>query len=74
MAMARPPSVSVLMLMPNPLKTNAVITNESGIAVSVMMVVRKFRRNKNSTMMTKMKPSRRACSTLVSELTMKFFC
>ena len=47
MATARPPSVIVLIDMPNHLNTRPVTTIESGIAVSVMNVVRKFNRNRN---------------------------
>ena len=55
-------------------KMMAVITSESGIAVRVMMVVRKFSRKRKRMMITRMKPSRSACSTLVIEFTIKFFC
>ncbi len=44
MATARPPRVIVLIDMPNHLKTRPAVTIESGIAVSVMNVVRKFSR------------------------------
>ena len=46
MATAKPPSVIVLIDMPNNEKMTAVITSDSGIAVSVMNVVRRFHRNK----------------------------
>ena len=48
--------------------------SESGMAVSVMMVVRKLSKNKNRIMMIKINPSRKACSTLVSEVAIKLFC
>ena len=48
--------------------------NDSGIAVSVINVVRKFRRNKNRTIATKIAPSRKASSTLLIELSIKFAC
>ncbi len=61
---ARPPSVIVLIDMPNHLKTSPVTTIDSGIAVSVMNVVRKLSRNRKSTITTKMPPSRKASMTL----------
>ncbi len=74
MAIAKPPSVSVLIEIPKSLKTIAVIINESGMAVSVIIVVRKFKRNKKRIMMMRINPSLNAASTLASELTIKFFC
>ena len=47
MAMARPPSVIVLMPIPNQLMTRTVATSESGMAVRLMNVVPKFQRNRN---------------------------
>ena len=58
MATASPPSVIVLIDMPNQRKTMAVMTIDSGMAVSVMNVVRKFSRKINSTITTRMPPSR----------------
>ena len=49
-ATASPPSVIVLIETPNALKIRKVMMNESGIAVSVIAVVRKFKRNKKRTM------------------------
>ncbi len=54
--MASPPSVIVLMDKPKNLKTIAVIIMESGMAVNVMVVVRKFSRKRNKTMTTRMAP------------------
>ena len=59
MATASPPSVIVLIDMPNHLKTSPVITIDSGIAVSVMNVVRKFSRKRNRMITTRMPPSRK---------------
>ena len=63
MATARPPSVIVLTEMSNALNTSAEMTMESGMAVSVIAVVRTLSRNRNSTITTRMAPSRRASST-----------
>ena len=49
MAMARPPSVIVLMVRPNSWKTITVIRMEIGMAVSEIAVVRQFSRNRNRT-------------------------
>ena len=54
----------MLIDMSNHLKTSPVTTIESGIAVSVMNVVRKLSRNRNRMMTTRMPPSRRASMTL----------
>ena len=64
MAIARPPSVIVLIEMSNALKTSAVMSSDNGIAVSVMNVVRKFSRKRKRTMTTRIEPSRSASSTL----------
>ena len=62
-ATARPPSVIVLIDMPNHLKTSPVTTIDSGMAVSVMNVVRKLSRNRNRMITTRMPPSRSASMT-----------
>ena len=46
-AMARPPSVIVLMPIPNQLMTSTVATKERGMAVRLMNVVPKFQRKRN---------------------------
>ena len=56
MATASPPSVIVLIEIPTSLKTSAVIAIDSGIAVSVMSVVRKLSRKRNSTITTSAAP------------------
>ena len=48
---------------PNSLNTMAVTTRDSGIAVSVMKVVRRFIKNRNRTTTTKIPPINRASST-----------
>ena len=73
-ATARPPSVMVLMPRPNHWKTMNVTKSDRGIAVSVMKVVRKLRRKRNSTIETIRLPSRRASSTLAIARSMKFAC
>ena len=72
-AIAKPPNVKVFIEIPNNLKIMAVVINDKGIAVSVIMVVRKFSKNINKMMITKMNPSLNASSTFFSEFTMKFF-
>ena len=72
MATARPPRVIVLIETPKALKMRNVMMNESGIAVSVMAVVRKFSRNRKSTMITRMAPSLSAAITLWMDASMKF--
>ena len=64
----------MLIDMPNHLKTRPVTTIESGIAVSVMNVVRKFSRNRNRMMTTRMPPSRSASITLSMLRSMNSFC
>ena len=63
-ATASPPSVIVLIDIPSHLNTSPVITIDSGMAVSVMKVVRKLSRKRNSTITTSTPPSRRASTTL----------
>ena len=63
MATASPPRVIVLIDIPNHLNTRPVITIDSGIAVSVISVVRKLSRKTNSTAATRIPPSRRAAIT-----------
>ena len=63
-ATASPPSVIVLIDMSNHLNTSPAVTIDSGIAVSVINVVRKFSRKINRMMTTRMPPSRSAMITL----------
>ncbi len=65
-ATARPPSVITLIDMSNQRNTSAVVTIESGIAVSVIAVVRKLSRNRNSTITTRTAPSRKASATFAT--------
>ena len=74
MATASPPKVIVLIERPSALNTNPVVTIERGIAVSVMKVVRKFSRNKNSITTTSRPPSRSASTTLATARSMKTRC
>ena len=60
MATASPPSVMEFTEMPNHLNTSSVMPKDSGMAISVMKVVRKFSRNKKSTSVTMSAPSRMA--------------
>ena len=77
-ATAIPPSVITLMdrcvpvIWPQIRNTSVVITSESGIAVSVMNVVRKFSRNKNRMMTTRTAPITRASPTLKIPRSIKF--
>ena len=64
----------VLMLRPIAFITTAVTTNDSGIAVSVITVVRRLSRNRNRTITTRIAPSRNASSTLLTEAAMKLAC
>ena len=63
MATAIPPSVIVLIDRSNTAKTSAVMRIESGIAVSVMNVVRTFIRNRKRITTTSSPPSRSASAT-----------
>ena len=74
MAMARPPSVMVLIDSPKYLKTSAVIRIEIGIAVSEINVVRQLNRNRNSTIATTISASTRTRSTLPIDASIKFDC
>ena len=74
MAIAKPPSVIVFTDNPNIEKIIAVITIESGIAVSEIIVVRTLKRKRKRMMITRMEPSRNASITLVMELSMKCDC
>ena len=51
--------------------TIAATASDIGIAVSEMMVVRQFHKNKKRMMATKMAPSRRAIETLSTAVSMK---
>ena len=79
MATAIPPRVMTLidsslpLRIPTRRKTSVVNTSDSGMAVSVMNVVRKFSRNRNKTMMTSTAPITSASATLKIPRSMKFF-
>ena len=73
-ATARPPRVMVLIDIPAAEKTRAVITSESGIAVSVIKVVRMFIRKRTRTITTRMTPSRRASMTFSIARSINDFC
>ncbi len=70
MAMARPPSVMVLMVRPKARNTRTVIRIDIGIAVSEMSVARPFIRKTNSTSATTMAASISTRSTLSIEVSM----
>ena len=71
MAMARPPSVIVLIDRPKYLKTSAVMKIDTGMAVSAMMVGRKVPRKKNRITATKIEaPISLPCSVVI-EASMK---
>ena len=74
MATARPPSVIEFTEISNHLKTSIVIANDSGIAMSVMNVVRKLSRKRKMTMVTMMAPSRMASLRLPTACSMKSPC
>ncbi len=69
--MARPPRVITLIDRPSAWNTRAVTASDSGIAVSEITVVRTFSRKRNSTMATRIAPSRSASRTLLTEASMK---
>ncbi len=71
MATARPPSVMVLIPRPTAWKTMKVVSNDRGIAVKVIAVVRKLSRKMKSTTATMRLPSRKASSTLRTARAMK---
>ena len=73
-AMARPPSVMVLIDRPSAWNTSAVTRMETGIAVSEMSVVRRLSRKANSTTATMIAPSRSASSTFSIEDSMNAAC
>ena len=70
-AMARPPSVIVLMVSPKALKTSTVTRIEIGMAVSEMSVARAFIRKTNRTMATTTAASSSTRLTLSIEVSMK---
>ena len=74
MATASPPSVIVFIDKPNQWNTSPVIKMESGMAVSVMKVVRKFIRKRNRMMTTRIPPSLRASMTFSIARSMNDFC
>ena len=61
-------------LMPNHLKISMVMAKDSGIAISVMKVVRKFSRKRKRTMVTMIAPSRMASLRLPMAWSMKSLC
>jgi hypothetical protein len=71
MAMAMPPRVMVLMERPKYLKTRAVVSTETGMAVREMKVVRKLPRKRNSTAATKTEAASSFTSRLLMEASMK---
>ena len=74
MAIARPPSVIVLIDSPKQLEDDAVVRIETGIAVSEIAVVRQLSRNANRTTATTSAASSSTCSTFRIEVSMKFAC
>ena len=74
MAIEIPPSVMVLIMMPNQSKTMIVIMIESGMASTEMNVVLKFHKNKKITATTRRAPSRSAERTLLMETVIKSDC
>ena len=74
MATARPPSVIEFTETPNHLNVSIVIPNESGIAVSVMNVVRKLSRKRNRTTVTMTAPSAMAFFKLPMAFSIKSAC
>ncbi len=74
MATARPPRVMEFTLMSSPLKTSMVIPKDRGIAMRVMNVVRKLRRNRKRTIVTMMAPSRIASVRFPIAWSIKSFC
>ncbi len=71
MAIARPPSVIVLMESPIRWKMMAVDRMETGMAVSEIAVVRQLSRKANSTTATTATASKRTLVTLSTEFWMK---
>ena len=70
-AMAIPPKLMVLMVMPNALRVMMVASSDRGMASSEMRVVRKLPRKRKRMMTTSTLPSMRARSTLLTEVWMK---
>ena len=71
MATAMPPRVMLFTPVPKRLKVMSVIAKDSGMAVSVMKVVRRFSRKSTSTMLTMIAPSRIASLRLPMAFSMK---
>ena len=71
MAMANPPKVMVLMLMPRALSTIMATRNDKGMVTSEMTVVRTLARKSIRMMTTKMAPSTSDFFTLSMLLSMK---
>ena len=71
MAMARPPSVMVLIDRPIIWKTTSVVSTESGIATREMKVVCQLSRNTNNTMATQISASTSTRTRLSIEFSMK---
>ena len=73
-ATAMPPRVMLFTPVPNRLNVMSVIANESGMAVRVMNVVRRFSKKSTSTMLTMIAPSRIASLRLPIAFSMKSPC
>ncbi len=74
MAIAIPPSVMVLMVIPSAFSANTATTSESGIASTDMKVVRPLQRKRKRMMTTRSAPSRSASITLSTAVRMKSAC
>ena len=74
MATAMPPRVMLFTPVPNHLKVISVIAKDSGMAVRVMKVVRRFSRKRNRIMVTMIAPSRIASLRFPTACSMKSPC
>ena len=74
MAIAMPPSVIVLIVMPSSFMAKIATTSESGIATMEMAVARRFQRKTKRMITTKIAPSRSAATTLCTATVMKSAC
>ena len=74
MAIAMPPRVIVLIVMPQASMARIATTKESGMAVREMNVVRKFQRKRNSTTVTMIPPSMIESRTFVTARLIKSAC
>ena len=71
MAMAMPPRLIVLMFKPSAFITRIAPSNDKGIATREIIVVRKFPKNINKIIITKILPSIKAFCTLLMEVSIK---